>query len=170
MPGCATSCGGFLRTAMEKAERSASAGANSKHREQSGAAEPAAYMRTEARIAWLTLVLGGAAAVIAGFMHLWPWAEGLAIGAVLAWLNFRWLKRGMDALVAAAVAQEGAAKPRVPLGTWFRMIFRYVLIALCVYVIFEYLKVPLVSMLAGLCALGAATLAASLYEILHPLG
>ena len=50
------------------------------------------------------------------------------------------------------------------------MIFRYALIALCVYVIFEYLKVPLVSMLAGLCALGAATLAASLYEILHPLG
>ena len=147
---------------MEKAEQSASAG--------SGAADLAVYARTEQRIAWLTLILGGAAATVTAAMRRWPWAEGLAIGTVLAWLNFRWLKRGLDALVAAAVAQEGAAKPRVPLGTWFRMIFRYVLIALCVYVIFEYLKVPLVSMLAGLCALGAATLAASLYEILHPLG
>jgi len=147
---------------MEKAEQSASAG--------SGAADLAVYARTEQRIAWLTLILGGAAATVTAAMRRWPWAEGLVIGALLAWLNFRWLKRGLDALVAAAVAQEGAAKPRVPLGTWFRMIFRYVLIALCVYVIFEYLKVPLVSMLAGLCALGAATLAASLYEILHPLG
>ncbi|MGB7281850.1 MAG: ATP synthase subunit I [Candidatus Acidiferrum sp.] len=147
---------------MEKVEKSASAG--------SGAAELAVYARTERRIAWLTLTLGGAAALAAGFLRRWSWAEGLAVGAALAWLNFRWLKRGLDALVAASVAQEGRAKPRVPLGTWFRMIFRYALIALCVYVIFEYLKVPLVSMLAGLCALGAATLAASLYEILHPLG
>ncbi|MFI5092797.1 MAG: ATP synthase subunit I [Candidatus Acidiferrum sp.] len=147
---------------MEKTEQSAIAG--------DGPPEASVYARTEQRIAWLTLLLGGAAALAAGAMRRWPWAAGLAIGAVLAWLNFRWLRRGLDALVAATVAQEGSAKPRVPIGTWFRMIFRYGLIALCVYVIFEYLKVPLVSMLAGLCALGAATLAASLYEILHPLG
>jgi small-conductance mechanosensitive channel len=147
---------------MGKADQPAIAG--------NGAAQAAMYARTEQRIAWLTLALGVAAAIAALIMRRWYWAEGLAIGAGLAWLNFRWLKRGLDALVAASVAQEGLAKPRVPLGTWFRMIFRYALIALCVYVIFEYLKVPLVSMLAGLCALGAATLAASLYEILHPLG
>lgn len=147
---------------MEKAEHSATA--------PNGSAQTADYARTERRIAWLTLLLGATAALVAVILRQWPWAEGLAIGAILAWLNFRWLKRGLDALVAASVAQEGLAKPRVPLGTWFRMIFRYALIALCVYVIFEYLKVPLVSMLVGLCALGAATLAASLYEILHPLG
>ncbi|HKV23769.1 MAG TPA: ATP synthase subunit I [Candidatus Acidoferrum sp.] len=127
------------------------------------------YLQTEQRIAWLTLIFGGVAALAAAGARRWAWAEGLAIGAVLAWFNFRWLKRGLDALVRAAVAQQGAASPRVPLGTWFRLLFRYALIALCVYVIFEYLKVPLVSMLVGLCALGAATLAASLYEILHPL-
>ena len=147
---------------MEKAEPSRTDG--------HGAADATVYARTEHRIAWLTIVLGAAAAIVAAALQRWPWAKGLAIGAVLAWLNFRWLKRGLDALVAAALAQEGSAKPRVPLGTWFRMIFRYGLIALCVYVIFEYLRVPLVSMLVGLCALGAATLAASLYEILHPLG
>jgi hypothetical protein len=74
----------------------------------------------------------------------------------------------LDALVAVATAQEGAAKPRIPFGTWFRLMFRYGLIAFCVYVIFEYLKVPLASMVVGLCALGAATIAASVYEILRP--
>jgi hypothetical protein len=48
------------------------------------------------------------------------------------------------------------------------MLFRYGLIALAVYVIFIYLRVPLVSMVVGLCALGAAAIAASVYEILHP--
>jgi hypothetical protein len=38
-----------------------------------------------------------------------------------------------------------------------------------VYVIFKYLRVPLASMVVGMCALGAATIAASVYEILRPL-
>jgi hypothetical protein len=128
----------------------------------------AVFASTERRIAWLTLVLGGAAAIVVAIMRQWPWAEGLAIGTVLAWLNFRWLKRGLDALVAVATAQEGAAKARIPFGTWFRLMFRYGLIAICVYVIFEYLKVPLASIVVGLCAFGAASIVASVYEILRP--
>lgn len=148
---------------MERTEQSSGLGG--------GTPQAAAiHALTEQRITWLTLVLGGTAATIALVLRRFSWAEGLAIGTALAWLNFRWLKRGLDALVVASIAQEGRAKPMVPIGTWFRLMFRYGLIALCVYVIFEYLKVPLVSMIAGLCALGAATLAASLYEILNPLG
>ncbi len=128
----------------------------------------AVFARTERRIAWLTLVLGGAAATVVAIVRQWAWGEGLAIGTVLAWLNFRWLKRGLDALVKVATAQEGAAKARIPFGSWFRLMFRYGLIAICVYVIFEYLKVPLASMVVGLCALGAATIVASVYEILRP--
>ena len=90
------------------------------------------------------------------------------IGAVLAWLNFRWLRHGLDALVEASTAQAGAAKPRVPVGTYFRAMFRYALIALSVYVIFKVLRVPLASMVVGLCALAAAAMAASAYEIWHP--
>jgi hypothetical protein len=133
--------------------------------------EPAAaavFARAEQRIAWLTLILGGVTAIIVAILRHPAWAEGLAIGTVLAWLNFRWLKRGLDALVLAATAQEGFAKPRIPVGTWFRLMFRYGLIAFCVYVIFEYLKVPLASMVVGLCGLGAATITASVYEILRP--
>jgi ATP synthase I subunit len=145
---------------MEGADQPAAGG--------NGAASVAVSARTERRIAWLTLVLGGATAIIVLIMRRRAWAEGLAIGTVLAWLNFRWLKRGLDALVAVSAAQEGFPKPRIPFGTWFRLMFRYGLIAFCAYVIFEYLKVPLASVVVGLCALGAATIAASVYEILRP--
>ena len=123
---------------------------------------------TEQRIAWLTLSIGFLAALLVAVLRDRPWGAGLAIGATLAWLNFRWLRRGLDALVVASTAQAGKEKPVLPLLTYFAVLFRYGLIALAVYVIFEYLRVPLVSMVVGLCALGAATIAASVYEILHP--
>jgi hypothetical protein len=123
---------------------------------------------TERRISWLTLLIGLIAALLVALFRDRLWGVGLAIGAVLAWLNFRWLSRGLDALVLASTAQAGKEKPVVPLLSYFAMVFRYGLIALAVYVIFIYLRVPLVSMIVGLCALGAATIAASVYEILHP--
>jgi hypothetical protein len=132
------------------------------------AAETVPGSATERRISWLTLLLGLVAGVLVASLRDRSWGAGLAIGAILAWLNFRWLKRGLDALAQASTAQAGDKKPRVPLGSYFGMVFRYGLIAFAVYVIFEYLRIPLLSMVVGLCALGAATIAASVYEILHP--
>jgi len=122
-------------------------------------------LRTEQRIAWLTLVFGSAASAAAAVAGNRIWASGLLIGAVLAWLNFRWLRRGLDALVAASAAQAGSEKPRVPLGAYFAAVFRYGLIALIVYGIFKLLRVPLASMIVGMCALAAAAIAASVYEV-----
>jgi hypothetical protein len=124
--------------------------------------------QTERRIAWLILLTGALAGAIAAAVHNLLWSSGLMIGAILAWLNFRWLRQGMDALVFASQAQEGAPKPRVPLGTYFRALFRYFLIAFSVYVIFKTLNIPVASMVVGLCALGPAAMAASLYEVAGP--
>ena len=126
-----------------------------------------AGQRTERRIAWLTLVFGSAASAAAAFAGNRLWAAGLLIGAVLAWLNFRWLRKGLDALVTASAAQAGEANPRVPVGSYFAALFRYALIALLVYVIFKILRVPLASMVVGMCALAAAAIAASVYELWH---
>jgi len=92
-------------------------------------------------------------------------AAGVAIGTVLAWVNYRWLDRGVGALVSAAVAQEGMPKPRVPMGVYVRFALRYGLIAALVYVIVSVLHVPLLAVVAGLLALGAAAIAESLYEL-----
>lgn len=126
--------------------------------------------KTEHRIAWLILLTGALAGVVAATAHNFQWATGLIIGAILAWFNFRWLRQGIDALAAASRAQEGFQQPKVPVGAYFRVLFRYALIALTVYVIFKILKVPLASMVVGLCALGPASVAASVYEIVHPHG
>jgi small-conductance mechanosensitive channel len=132
------------------------------------AIDPAQGSITERRISWLTLTIGFAAALAAAYFRGRAWGVGLAAGAALAWLNFRWLRRGLDALVTASTAQSGREKPLVPLSSYFLALFRYALIGLTVYVIFTYLHVPLLSLIVGLCALGAAAIAASVYEILIP--
>ena len=126
------------------------------------------YRRSESWISHLTLIFGAATAVPVGFLSGVRWGAGLMIGATLAWLNFRWLKQGLDALTQTIVAQGPQSKGSVPLGAYFKALVRYALIALIVYVIFEYLNVPVLSMILGLCALGAATLAVSVHEIFRP--
>ena len=124
--------------------------------------------RTETRISWLTLLIGYGAAFIAHFSHHMDWALGLFFGSGLAWINFSGLRRGLDLLVLASQAQHGHEKPQVPWWNSVLAAFRYALIGLAVYVIFIYLHVPLLSLIAGLCALAAATIVASVWEILAP--
>jgi small-conductance mechanosensitive channel len=125
----------------------------------------APYVLTERRIARLTLLLGAAAAAGACFLFSIRVGAGVLIGAVLAWINFRWLKSALDTVTRAATAQSEPSKARVPLGSVFGLIGRYLLLGVSVYVIFIFLGIPILSMLVGLCTLGAATIGASLYEV-----
>ena len=95
--------------------------------------------RTEARISWLTLLIGYGAAFIAHFSHRMDWALGLFFGAGLAWINFSGLRRGLDLLVLASQTQHGHEKPQVPWWNSVLAVFRYALIGLAAYVIFIYL-------------------------------
>jgi hypothetical protein len=131
-------------------------------------ANAAFYRRFESSISNLTLVFGALAALPLAYIEGWRWGAGILIGAVLAWLSFRWLRQGLDALVEAATAQADQKNVQVPLFLYFKAIFRYGLIALAVYVIFNYLNVPVLSMVLGLCALGAATMAVSVHSVLRP--
>jgi hypothetical protein len=128
-------------------------------------ADLARFRLSESRISQLTLVIGLLAAIPVAYFHSPRFGAGIFIGSVLAWLNFRWLKQGLDALTAAIISRQ---KGKVPVGTYFKAMFRYGLIALAAYVIFRYLNVPVLSMILGLCALGAATMVVSVYEILRP--
>jgi hypothetical protein len=138
------------------------------------------------RIAGLTLGVGLATAALALAMHRPDWAKGLAGGAVLGWLNFRWLRRGIRAMVASAMAQArlaeqdplraddseppvtSAKSAAAQVASYLALLFRYAMVAIGAYVIFVYLHVPLVSIGLGLCALVAAIIAASAWEIVRP--
>ena len=126
------------------------------------------YRGFENRIAYATLLLGVLAGLPVGYFQGWRWGAGILIGAGLAWLSFRWLRQGLDALVDSSTAQANQKVVYVPIFTYFKAFFRYGLIALSVYVIFEYLNVPVLSLVLGLCALGAATTVVSVHSILRP--
>jgi hypothetical protein len=123
--------------------------------------------RTVRRIAFLIPIFGVAGGLLAAVLHQLGWSEGVLLGSGLAWLNFRWLRRGIEAFTSATAGQAGAEKRRPSTATYLAALFRYALIGLAVYVIFAYLHVPLVSIALGLCAFAAATITASVWEILQ---
>jgi small-conductance mechanosensitive channel len=135
--------------------------------ETDGAAQ---YELTERRIARLTLLIGFLASVAAGFLYSVRIGFGVLVGAILAWINFRWLERAVSAIARASAAQEGSPAARVPVTSYLGIIARYALIAGVVYVIFSRLRIPVLSMLVGLCALGAAAIFSTVWEVVSPAG
>lgn len=134
------------------------------------AAETNPYALTERRIARLTLILGGLAAAGAVPLYSVRAGAGVLIGAILAWINFRWLERAMDSVTRASTAQEGSPEARVPVSGYFGLFARYALIAAVVYATFSIFRIPVLSILLGLCALGTAAITATLFEVLSPAG
>ena len=134
----------------------------------SSSAKALSYHQDESRISRLTLILGALAAIPVAYFLGWHRGFGIFVGSVLAWLNFRWLKQGLDVFIEAAAAQANQKNAKVPILTYFKALFRYGLIALVVYVIFRYLNVPILSMVLGLCALGAAAFVVSIHSIAYP--
>src|SRR5215475_536081 len=113
----------------------------------------------------LTLAVGALAGGLSLVLHRVDWAKGIALGAALAWVNFRWIKRGVGVVLYSRAERESKRGGGVVL---LLVVFRYLLLGGAIYVIFNYIHVPLLSIAIGLCALGAATIAASLWEILSP--
>jgi hypothetical protein len=124
------------------------------------------FHRAQRRIALLTLALGAMAALIVAVTATWRWGTGILLGAALAWINFLWLEQGLAAISRLAQAQHGAPKPRISMWVWIKVFSRYGLIAILLYTAWGFLHIPVVSMLAGLCALGAAVMAEGIYEVI----
>jgi hypothetical protein len=123
--------------------------------------------RTVRRIAFLIPIFGLAGGLLAAALHQLDWSEGVVLGSGLAWLNFRWLRRGIEAFTSSDAGHGRTEERRPSTATYLAALFRYALIGFAVYVIFTYLHVPLVSIALGLCAFAAATITASVWEILQ---
>ena len=123
--------------------------------------------RVVRRVSLLIPIFGLAAGAVAALLGYWDWAEGLCLGSALAWLNFRWLKRGIWAFTAGAAVENSAGKRHTSGAVYLAAAFRYTLIALGLYAIFEFLHVSLVSLAVGLCAFAAAIITATVWEIVQ---
>ncbi|PYU14099.1 MAG: hypothetical protein DMG37_08470 [Acidobacteria bacterium] len=123
--------------------------------------------RTVRRITYLIPAFGVAAGLGASLLGRSDWAEGLVFGSGLAWLNFWWMKRGVEAFTSHAAGPGAGEKLKRQGATLLALVFRYALIGLALYAIFSYLHVPLLSIVIGLCAFAGATITASVWEILQ---
>lgn len=123
------------------------------------------YGAAERRIEWITLALGAAGGVFAAVRWGWRPGAGVALGAVLTWLNFHWMKQGVGALVAVSTAQSGSDQARVPRTVYVKFFGRFALLLLVVYVILSRSLLPVWAVLAGLFAVVAAVLMELLFEL-----
>ena len=123
------------------------------------------HERYSRRILTYTFASGLIAAFVAAAIQQFRWSAGLAVGTALACLNYRWMDQALGGLVTAAQAQEGAAKPLVPVSLYAKFMGRYLLIAIVLCVIVKYFRVPILACLVGLLALGSGTIAAALQDV-----
>jgi len=121
-------------------------------------ADEAFYAAAERRIEYLTLAIGAAGVVCALIFWDIRAGAGVAIGAAVSWINFRWMKQGVNTLVRLSTAQEGAEKVRVPKTAYLKFLGRYALLVLVAYVILHSFKIVITSVLAGFFAVVAAVL------------
>jgi len=124
------------------------------------------HPRFSRRIQWLTVILGMAGALAAGLLKSHRAGYGVAIGTLLAVLNYRWMDQGLSSFVRGSLAQEGLPKPQVPLSTYAKFGGRYALIGLALYGIVTFLAIPALWLVVGLLALGLAVTVEGLYEVI----
>lgn len=91
----------------------------------------------------------------------WRTALGLACGCMVAYLNFHWLKRGVEGL-ADRIAEAGKAQSSK--GIVLRFLLRYVLMGLAAYGILTVSPASLYGLLGGLFLPVAAIACEAAYE------
>ena len=113
------------------------------------------------RIVRITVAIGVTGAAIYFALDGWRGGCGFLLGAVLSYLNFRWLKRTVSALGQTAKGKPPRAWVAVLSG------LRYLLLGLGAYVIVRFSEIRLTAFLAGLFAPAAAVILEILFELTY---
>lgn len=119
----------------------------------------------ERRIERLIVALGTAMTVGAAIGWGHRAAASAAIGAVLCWLNFRWLRQGAAGLMRLGVAQASAEQVHVPRSVHAKFLGRLVLLLVVAYVILAWLRLPVIAFLCGAVAVIPAIVVELFYEL-----
>jgi len=108
------------------------------------------------------MVVIGVAALATGWVFFgWRKALGFALGASIAYVNFRWLEQ-VVAGIADLTIQSGT--PASSRGVVHRFLLRYFLMAIIAFVILTLSRESLYGLFAGLLLPVAAILCEAVYE------
>jgi hypothetical protein len=113
------------------------------------------------RILRITVALTVSGAAIYFAMGGWRGGCGFLLGAVISYLNFRWLKRTVFALGDAAGGKPPRARVAVFLG------LRYLLLGLGAYAILRFSEISLTAFMVGLFVPAAAVILEILFELIY---
>lgn len=106
------------------------------------------YDRALERIRKLMLGLSGAGLLVCAAFFRWPVTAGFAAGAIVSYLNHRWLERAVEAVGERITT--GRSRERGG-GIVVRAVLRYLFVAVGAYVIFNLSHAGLYGFLGGVC-------------------
>ena len=120
------------------------------------------------RILRIAIVLSVAGTLVAALLFTWQSGLGLAIGSLLAYINFVWLHRGTERLVERIIASNKTttAAESKPGKVRFRFPFplRYALLIAVAYVILKSYPRLLIGFIVGLILPILAAMGEGIYE------
>jgi hypothetical protein len=122
------------------------------------AGDDAFYSAAERRIEWLIAGIGAVATAAVAFVWGGRAASGLAAGAILSWVNYRWMKQVVDTLARLSTVQAGTQRAQVPASVYLKFLGRYALLIVAAYAILRAFRPPVASLLAGFFSVVAAVL------------
>jgi hypothetical protein len=122
------------------------------------------------RILRVAIALSVSGTLAAALLFTWQSGLGLAIGSLLAYINFVWLHRGTERLVERIIASNrttaaGESKPR-KVRFAFPFPLRYALLIAVAYVILKSYPRLLIGFIVGLILPILAAMAEGIYEAL----
>jgi hypothetical protein len=104
------------------------------------AGDEAFYRAAERRMEWLIAGIGAVATAAVAFVWGGRAAAGLAAGAILSWVNYRWMKQGVDTLARLATTQVGTQRAQVPTSVYLKFLGRYALLIVAAYAILRLFR------------------------------
>ena len=125
------------------------------------------YSAAVGRIPRFMVGLGVIFSGAAWLRYGWHIALGFACGCAIAYLNFRWLEKVVNALADRAT---GSGRPQSSSGVVLRFLLRYFLMAVTAYVIFSVSPASLYGLFAGLFLPVAGIACEAAYELYAAIG
>ncbi len=122
----------------------------------------ALYARALPRMLRVMLVVSVPVLVPAYWFYSWPGAIGFAAGALVSYVNFRALARGVEGLADRIVNQHSREKGRKIV---LRFVVRYGLVGAAAYAIFKGSTLAFRGFLWGLCLPVAAMMVEAALEV-----
>lgn len=121
------------------------------------------YATVETRLTRIGAVLGGLTLVVGALFVSWKFVVSFLVGAVISYLNFCWMKQGVDRLIDSFGSEASPARRPSGKGVILKYFLRYALIGGTLYAIFRFQFFEARGAILGLLLFVAAVL----FECLH---